>query len=132
VAVTGTTFTKIHDGRSYGYSMTGPKWRCDVCGRTGYGDPNADRGRWRAPHWSDGCKRGHSPCEWCGRQTVLRLDGTPRVHTRCPNRPDDVELLRRLAADVHTDARLAVRGPATDTAAALLERLTTDLPGGNT
>ncbi|NYD43949.1 hypothetical protein [Nocardioides panaciterrulae] len=123
-----TTFTNVHQGRYYGYSYSGPKWRCAVCGRTGYGDP-ATAGR---HHWSEACKRGHSPCEWCGRLLTLRLDGTPRVHARCPERPEDVELLRLLAAEVRTDTRAAVRGPTTDTAAALLERLTTDLPGGDT
>ena len=118
------TFTKIHDGRAYGYNMTGPKWRCDVCERTGYGDPAT---AWRH-HWSEACKRGHSPCEWCGRQLTLRQDGTPRVHTRCPERPNDAELLRLLAAEVRTDARAGVRGPFDCSSQALLDRLTTDLP----
>lgn len=122
-----TTFTKIHDGRWYGYSQTGPKWRCDICRREGYGDPHQDRGRF--PHWSNACKGGHSPCVWCGRQLTLRKDGTPRVHTRCPERPDEAELLRLLAAEVHADARLGVRGPTTATTEALLARLIRDQPG---
>ncbi len=123
------SFTKVHDGRSYGYSMSGPKWRCDVCGRSGYGDPHQERGNWAASHWSAACKRGHSPCAWCGRQLTVLMDGTPRVHTRCPRRPADAELLRLLVADVRRDARLAVRGGPTSTGDALLERLTTDLDG---
>lgn len=115
------TFTKIHDGRMYGWNETGPKWRCDVCGREGYGDPNADRRGWQ--HWSDGCKRGHSPCAWCGRQIMLRKDGTPRVHTRCPERPDEAELLRLVVEEISHETRLAVRGPATSANAALLARL---------
>ena len=126
--MTEATFTKVHDGRSYGYSFSGPKWRCDICGRTGYGDP-ADT-TWPG-HWSTACKRGHSPCAWCGRQLTLLLDGTPRVHARCPDRPADTELLRTLAADVRRDARLAVRGGPTSTGDALLERLTADLDGGD-
>lgn len=124
-----TTFTQLHNGRTYGYSMTAPKWRCDVCGRSGYGDPHAQRGHYG--HWSDACKRGHSPCEWCGRQLTLRMDGTPRVHTRCPGRAPDAELLRRLAADVRADTRIAVRGPFDDRSAALLDRLTSDIDGGS-
>jgi hypothetical protein len=125
--MTETTFTKLHDGRYYGYSFSGPKWQCDVCGRSGHGDPAETT--WRG-HWSAACKRGHSPCAWCGRQLTLLMDGTPRVHSRCPERPADAELLRTLAADVRRDARLAVRGGPTATGDALLERLTADIDGG--
>lgn len=115
------TFTQIHAGRYYGYSYSGPKWRCDDCGRQGYGDPDAP---WSG-HWSEACKRGHSPCVWCGKQLTLRIDGTPRVHSRCKERPDDAELLRLVAAEVRSNVRLAVRGPMTATAEHLLHRLTT-------
>ena len=116
------TFSKIHDGRYYGYSYSGPKWRCDDCGRSGYGDPeNAWSG-----HWSHTCRQGHSPCPWCGQQQPLRKDGTPRVHTRCKERPDDAELLRLIAAEVRHDARLGVRGPLDRNARNLLDRLTTN------
>lgn len=118
--MSGEGFTKVHDGRYYGYSYSGPKWRCDVCGRTGYGDPNRENHH----HWSNACKRGHSPCPWCGRQLSLRMDGTPRVHSRCPARPDDAELLRLVAAEVRHDARLGVRGPLDRASQALLARLT--------
>lgn len=118
------TFSKVHDGRSYGYSYIGPKWRCDTCGRTGYsdGDPSERSSNWK--HWSDACKHGHAPCEWCGRQLTLRQDGTPRVHTRCPDRPSDAELLRLIASEVRHDARLGVRGPLDRHSRALLDRLT--------
>lgn len=120
-------FTKIHDGRAYGYSVTGPKWRCDTCGREGYGSDNGPAGTeptW--PHgWAKSCLRGHAPCPWCGRDLSLRQDGTPRVHTRCPERPDDAELLRLVAAEVRHDARLGVRGPLDGHTRRLLERLTT-------
>lgn len=119
------TFTKIHNGRAYGYNVTGPKWRCDVCGREGYGDPHAKSAY---GHWSDSCRNGHAPCPWCGKQLSLRQDGTPRVHTRCPSRPDDAELLRLAAAEVRHDARLGVRGPLDQTTRRLLERLTTNTP----
>lgn len=111
-------FTKIHDGRWYGYNQSAPKWRCDTCERTGYG--NSEH-----PHtWARSCRQGHAPCPWCGRQQALRKDGTPRVHTRCPDRPDDAELLRLVAAEVRHDARLGVRGPLDRHALALLDRLT--------
>jgi hypothetical protein len=45
------------------------------------------------------------------------------VHTRCPERPDDAELLRLMAAEVRHVARLGVRGPLQRDAAALLDRL---------
>lgn len=117
------TFTQIHAGRYYGYSYTGPKWRCDTCGKAGYGDP-AQAG---CHHWSAGCKRGHSPCPWCGRQLTLRMDGTPRVHNRCPTRPDDAELLRLTAAEVRRVSRRGVRGPLDRTARTLLTRLTREV-----
>lgn len=122
------TFTQLHAGRSYGYSYTGPKWRCDVCDRTGYsdGDPNdRDPSAWSGSWWFYTCLRGHSPCPWCGTQLTVRLDGTPRVHSRCPDRPDDVELLRLVTAEARDVARLGVRGPLTRAATELLERLTT-------
>lgn len=106
-----TTFTLVHGGRMYGYRETGPKWRCDVCGRSGYGDPHLARERRYGSHWSDSCWRGHAPCPWCGRQLALRMDGTPRVHSRCPERPAEVEVVRTVAAEVRQEARLAVRGP---------------------
>lgn len=118
-------FTKVHDGRSRGYSWTGPKWACDTCGRSGYSDPSQPRGY---SQWFTACERGHSPCEWCGRQLTLRLDGTPRVHSRCKERPDEAELLRLLAAEVVADVRLGVRGPLTSTSMAVLDRLTRSMP----
>lgn len=113
------TFTKIHDGRDYGYRYVGPKWRCDDCWRTGYGDPAS---AW-PNHWSAACKRGHSPCVWCGKQLTLRIDGTPRVHSRCPERPDEAELLRLLVSEAKTDARNGVRGPLDERSIDLLDRL---------
>ncbi|ACZ29621.1 hypothetical protein Xcel_0582 [Xylanimonas cellulosilytica DSM 15894] len=115
---TATGFTMIHGGRWYGYNQTGPKWRCNICGREGYGN---DQGPYV---WHKSCLRGHSPCPWCGRQLALRIDGTPRVHSRCPERPDDAELLRLVAAEVRHEARYAVRGPMTRQGSAILDRLT--------
>ena len=117
-----TTFTQVHAGRYHGYSYSGPKWRCDVCERTGYGDPE---NAWQH-HWSEPCKRGHSPCVWCGRLLTLRKDGTPRVHARCTERPDEAELLRLLAAEVRADARFGVRGPLDKRSVDLLGRLLGD------
>lgn len=112
-------FTKVSDGGAYGYRWRSPRWVCDTCGRTGLGTLEH-------PYtWSETCRHGHSPCPWCGRQLALRKDGTPRVHSRCPDRPDDAELLRLVAAEVRHETRLAVRGPLHPAAAAILERLTT-------
>ena len=118
-----TTFSRV---RGYGWNGTG-RWRCDVCGRRGLTDPDQPA---RYTQWFTGCQRGHSPCVWCGRQLTVRMDGTPRVHSRCPQRPDDAELLRLLVAEVREDARLAIRGPITPTSEALLARLVRDQPGG--
>ena len=120
-------FTKLHDGRSYGYSMTGPKWRCNTCHRTGYGTGSTPwHQNWRGDaitNWSVACLRGHSPCPWCGRQLTLRMDGTPRVHARCPERPADVELLRVIGEEVKAEVRLSIRGPLNKQGEALLARL---------
>lgn len=118
-----TTFSRV---RGYGWDGTG-RWRCDVCDRRGLTDPDQPT---RYNQWFTGCQRGHSPCVWCGRQLTVRMDGTPRVHARCPERPDEAELLRLLVAEVRADARLAIRGPITPTSEALLARLVRDQPGG--
>lgn len=67
---------------SPGFTYAGPRGTqvaCDVCGRRGY-DRNL---------WQDVCRRGHLPCSDCGRRLAVRLDGSARVHTRCPNRPEE-------------------------------------------
>jgi ribosomal protein S27E len=53
------------------------KVRCIVCGATGF-----DGCPWQWSH-----ERGHEPCPWCGKQLSVRLDGTARVHSKCPERP---------------------------------------------
>jgi len=60
----------------------GGRLECTTCGARGwtYLDPRS----WMAVHG-----RPHHPCPWCGRPLVTKLDGTPRVHTRCPNRPKE-------------------------------------------
>jgi hypothetical protein len=111
-------FTKVSEGGSYGYRWRSPRWQCNVCRRTGYGIDDQ-------PYtWSAACRNGHAPCPWCDQQLALRKDGTPRVHTRCPERPDDAELLRLIAMEVRQVARLGVRGPLHRDATALLDRLT--------
>lgn len=55
---------------------------CVVCGAKGYPLPLWP-GSWQINHL-----RGHAPCgTGCGRMLVLCRDGSPRIHTRCPNRP---------------------------------------------
>lgn len=56
------------------------RWVCDTCEVRGL-----PHGKWMETH-----RRGHAPCPRCGRQLTVKLDGTPRVHTRCPNRPGTV------------------------------------------
>ena len=119
-----TTFTQVAESRPWGYGYTPDRWACDVCGRTGIYDPHKER-QWPSTYWFTACKRGHSPCPWCGKQLALRLDGTPRVHARCKERPDDAELLRLVAQEVRDVARLGVRGPMTSAHEQMLERLTT-------
>lgn len=62
------------------FEAAGPlseKVRCVDCGARGYpGCP-----------WQDRHLAGHSPCPRCGRTLTLRLNGTPRQHTRCPATP---------------------------------------------
>jgi len=54
------------------------KVRCIVCGQRGYADDGLNP-------WQESHMRGHKPCDYCGRMLVVRLDGTARVHTRCPS-----------------------------------------------
>ena len=66
-----------------GFVEAGPRSRklaCVTCGEKGYA-----YGKWMARH-----RRPHLPCPWCGRRFAVKLDGTARVHTRCPNRPESV------------------------------------------
>lgn len=66
---------------SPGFTHPGPrglKVACETCGATGY-----DRRPWQDLH-----RRGHLPCGACGRQLTVKLDGTARVHTRCPERQE--------------------------------------------
>jgi hypothetical protein len=86
VAIRGTRFTKVRDpyyGGAYGQTYHAAKYRCDVCGREGYADKNG-----RPYEWAAACRRGHAPCDYCGRMLTLKLDGQPRVHTRCPERDE--------------------------------------------
>jgi hypothetical protein len=66
--VTAATFTH--------FSPHSLRVACGVCDARGFPD-----GAWQDPH-----RRGHAPCPRCGRQLTVKLDGTPRVHTRCPRR----------------------------------------------
>ena len=61
---------------------TSAKVACSVCGRRGY----------RGGTWQDVCRRGHKPCRWCGRPLVVLLDGSARLHARCPKHPHRQEI----------------------------------------
>jgi len=52
------------------------RWVCNICETRGL-----PGGKWMETH-----RRGHAPCPRCGRQLTVKLDGTPRVHTRCPSK----------------------------------------------
>jgi hypothetical protein len=80
-----TTMTRLRLGRSRGYGWSSPKWKCDVCERSGYGDDLIPG------QWAMGCARGHEPCRWCGRQLTVLMDGGPRVHAGCKERPEDAQ-----------------------------------------
>jgi hypothetical protein len=56
------------------YESHSARVTCSVCGARGF-----PGGSWQAPH-----RRGHAPCFRCGRPLTVKLDGTARVHTRCP------------------------------------------------
>lgn len=135
VAVQGVTFTCTSVGGSRGgYGWTPPRWVCDTCARSGYGTDkhphgaNPDPDRWgNRTGWARTCLNGHAPCPWCARILTLRNDGTPRVHSRCNERPDDAELLRLVTAEARGIARLGVRGPLNRDALALLDRMTANL-----
>lgn len=55
------------------------KWRCKVCGRTGYPSSGA-----YTPGWMANCLRGHAPCPKCGHMLTVLEGGRPRTHGRCP------------------------------------------------
>ncbi|SDD41956.1 hypothetical protein SAMN04489747_0910 [Auraticoccus monumenti] len=85
VAVLGTRFTMVRPDRgwggAYGMQRRPPRWACQMCGREGLGDETGPTG-----DWSQACRRGHAPCDWCGRMLTIKMDGQPRVHARCPER----------------------------------------------
>ena len=57
------------------------KVKCSVCGASGYDTSwNGAVAGWQKTHL-----RGHKPCGRCGRMMVVLLDGSTRVHTRCPS-----------------------------------------------
>lgn len=73
----GTRFIKIRSlsfGGPYGQSIRPAKWYCQVCGRSGFGTED------QPYEWADACRRGHAPCDWCGRWLALKIDGQPRLH----------------------------------------------------
>lgn len=74
------TNTQGEKGKHYPPELTGFAWpegrgryHCTVCGCEGN-----MFGGWQKPHL-----RGHWGCQDCGIITVAKLDGTPRMHTRC-------------------------------------------------
>ena len=65
------------------------KVKCSVCGRDGYGPARQDArmeddlASSYAP-WQLRCLMGHGQCpRGCGRWVAVKLDLTPRAHTRC-------------------------------------------------
>lgn len=98
-------FTKIREARSRGYGWSPDKWQCDTCLRVGYG---LDDGPYQ---WANACRRGHSPCAYCGKMLALLIHDEPRVHARCPKRPRQVEQIIRARVFVVDEAREAALGP---------------------
>lgn len=95
-----TTLTRTSEGGKYRYSP--PKWRCDVCGRTGCGDM-------LIPYeWASACARGHHPCPWCKQQLAVCHDDQPRVHARCRQRPESTSEEWCDAKAEHARVRLVV------------------------
>lgn len=111
------TFRLIKPAHESGYRWYSDRYQCTVCGRQGYG------ARGRPFGWYESCARGHAPCAWCGRMLAVRKDGTARVHTQCPERPEDAELIRAIAGAIRVDARLSVLGPIRPPGQRLIDRL---------
>lgn len=81
-----SVFTRTSEGGARGaYGWSSPRWICDECEATGYGD------LFLPAEWARAHARGHEKCPYCGTLCTLRMNGTARVHTRCPNRPEEVE-----------------------------------------
>ena len=61
----------------FAYPERSAKQECSVCGARGMAT-----GSWKNAH-----RRGHRRCPDCRRWLLVKLDGSARVHTRCPRRP---------------------------------------------
>jgi hypothetical protein len=56
-------------------SRSDVKLRCRTCGTQGWSG-----GRWMNPH-----RKGHLPCPRCGGLLSVKVDGTARIHAKCPS-----------------------------------------------
>lgn len=61
---------------TFSYPPHSSRVECSECGARGF-----PGGAWQDLH-----RRGHAPCPRCGRIFTVKLDGTPRIHTRCPRK----------------------------------------------
>ena len=96
IVFANATFTRSKGYKGYW------RWTCDDCGRVGLGD------QFIPARWCEACARGHAPCPYCDRPQAVLHDGRPRVHTRCPNRPEDVQCEWDAAKDTFVFARRLV------------------------
>lgn len=111
------TYRLLHPAQDRGLSWSSERYECTVCHREGYGYDG------KPYRWYESCARGHSPCAWCGRMLPVLKDGTARVHTRCPDRPEDALLIRAIGATVRLDTRLSVLGPIRPAGRQLIDQL---------
>lgn len=84
-------------GGPYGQHWRGGKWQCNECGHEFIGDHPIVTKRLDAH-----ADRGHSPCEYCGRPLMRRMDGTPRQHSAryCPGKTDGHKIEREFVKNM--------------------------------
>lgn len=87
-------------GGPYEQNRRPSQWQCEVCSLTlRYG-----MDRWVRKQIEEHHKRGHAPCEFCGKQMVRRQDGTPRQHphNRCPAKNPGFKIEREFVKNITT------------------------------
>lgn len=85
-------------GGPYGQNRQPAQWQCEVCGlMLRYGMDSWVRKQAEEHH-----RRGHAPCEFCGKQLVRRKDGTARQHphNRCSGKTPGFKIEREFVKNM--------------------------------
>ena len=85
-------------GGPYGQNRQPAQWQCETCRHTlRYGMDS-----WARKQVEEHNRRGHSPCQFCGKQLVNRKDGTPRQHphNRCAGKNPGFKIEREFVKNM--------------------------------